>query len=184
MLTRLATLAIPMTLVALSGCAGLVGSARSPSWPWPNPALICKQATCDAAEGIAAFNAASIFCKDAQNYYESGSQLASSTKIAIGAVGSVAGAVIAPIAHGSAATAWSGLSGTTNALQMSIEEAFSATVAVKRRAKIAEKAAQEADTVAKQANTNLQVFAAINMARACAMSSAEADAEAIRALAK
>jgi len=174
-------IAIAATSVVLSGCASLVG-ASSASWPWPSQSNICAAASCTDAEALKAFVEASSFCREVQNYYESGGQRANSTKVAIGAVGAIAGTVIAPVANGSAAMAWSGLSGATNAVQLSIEEMFSSTVTVKRRAAVASAAETGATSYSSASDNSAKVIAAINMARSCAMSSAKADEAAVKAL--
>jgi len=175
------TLLISAMSFALSGCASLYG-ASSTTWPWKAESNICAGTTCSEAEALKAYVAASSFCRDVQNYYESGGQRTNSTKVAIGAVGTLAGSVVAPIANGTAAKAWSGLSGATNAVQLSLDEAFAAAVTVKRRAAVSSAAADGASAYAKAADANKRVLAAVDMARLCAMGSAEADKAAVKAL--
>lgn len=166
---------------ALTGCASIIG-ANSPDWPWTGTSA-CRAAACDAKEAMDAFNAASDYCRRVQNYYEAGGQKANSNKVAIATAGTLAGSVIAPIANGTAAKAWSGLSGATNALQATMDEAFSASVSIKRRAAVVS-AAQQGFKNYKSSGTdsNGQVIAAINMASECSMSSARADLHTLRVL--
>lgn len=165
----------------LSGCASLI-SAKTAEWPWPSDATLCKGDKCTETEALNAFMQASNFCRNVQNYYESGGQRSNALKVGVGAVGAVAGGVIAPIANGSASTAWSGLSGATNALQISIDEAFSSTVLIKRRASVTNAADTGANLYSKEETTDNKVVAAVNMARSCAMSSAIADESVIRSI--
>lgn len=166
--------------LSLSGCAAWF-SASTPVWPWTSTTKPC-QAACTDTEALDAYVQANTFCREVQNYYEAGGQDAKSNKFVVGAVGSLAGAVAAPLASGDAAKAWAGLSGATNALQASIEEAFSTAVTAKRRKEV-NVAADKAATAYSKANTpENKVIAAINMARSCAMSSAVADSAALKAL--
>ena len=167
--------------IFLSGCASLF-SAKTAEWPWPNETNPCAADACSEQEALKMYLQANNYCREVQNYYESGGQRANSNKLAIGAVGSLAGAVAAPLASGDAAKAWAGLSGATNALQTSMEEAFSTSVAAKRR-KAVKDAAVAGETAYSGATTSGdKVKASINMARSCSMSSAEADTATLKAL--
>lgn len=166
--------------LSLSGCAAWF-SASTPVWPWTSITKPCE-AECTETEALNAYVQANTFCREVQNYYEAGGQRAKSNQLAVGAVGSLAGAVAAPLAGGNAAKAWSGLSGATNALQASIEEAFSTTVTTNRRKAVNDAADTAASKYALAGKPNEKVIAAINMARSCAMSSAVADSAALKAL--
>lgn len=96
--------------------------------------------------------------------------------------GTLAGAVFAPLASGSASTAWSGLSGSTNALQSSLDENFSTVMSVKRRASAAKAGKDGMKSYPSAAEPNSKVYASVSMAFNCAAAAAEVESEAIRAL--
>ena len=180
------TVRLPLTvatLTFLAGCANFI-SAPTADWPWPKGAGTCKTATCDANEALVAYVKASEFCRGVQNYYESGGQRANNTKLAVGLTGTLAGAVIAPVASGKAATAWSGLSGATNGIQATFDEAFSSSLAVNRRAFVVAAVVEGDRRYQGAANENAKVIAAVSMATACANASALADREALQSLTK
>lgn len=168
-----------LTVVSLSGCSTLKG-IKGAQWPW-SQANPCAS-TCTEQEAMQAFVAASGFCRDVQNYYESGGFYAKSSRLAVGTIGALAGSVMAPLATGSATNAWAGLSGATNALQSQMDEAFSSAVAVRRRAAIVEAAEENAARYRAAVTPSQRVVAAIDMARSCSMGSATADQGTLRAL--
>lgn len=178
-LVSLVTIAISAT-----GCASVRGSS-SAKWPWSESSRPCAAMnSCNAGDAIGAFEAASNYCRSVQNYYESGGRKSDTTQFMIGAVGAIAGTVIAPIAKGSAATAWSGLSGATNAVQLSMEDTFSTSLAVKRRGAVVAAATQGSAAYMDAPDENTKVLRAIDMARRCSMAGAEADQSALQSLAK
>ncbi len=177
-LPKIAAICIALTL---PGCANLGGGIATAAWPWPeNSAKLCGP--CNAKQALIAFNDASKFCRDVQNYYESGGRRQGSNQVYIGALGSIAGSVLAPISKGTAATAWSGLSGATNALQLSIDEAFSANVAVKRRVAVSDAAKTAANAYNTETDYDKKFASAVNMARNCAMGAADADKIILKAI--
>jgi hypothetical protein len=128
--------------VLLTGCASMRAVFVNPTAPFPklnayakliasNPQATADQRTSAAGED---FQEAIVFCRSVLNHYERGGKKAASTKIAIGAIGSIAGGIVAPsLAAGGAAMSaiagWSGLSGVTNSLltdfgKSSIDEDF------------------------------------------------------------
>lgn len=178
-------------VVLLSGCATSHKYNVAP-WPWTAKANasgkstiepVCATDKCSPGEARIAYLQATEFCRRMQDYYAAGGMYAQSGKMALSTIGAVAGSVIAPIASGTAATAWSGVSGVTNGLQTQVNEAFSEAVDIQRRASIAT-AARNGDTAfRKDAETDDErVYAAIAMARECAMGPAEADRSTMRAL--
>lgn len=176
---------ISATLVfILPGCAeySLVG-ARGAKWPWPaDKSQICST-SCNGSDALRAFTQASDYCRQVQNYYEAGGQRANGTKLGVGVIGTLAGAVIAPIAKGTAIKAWSGLSGSTNALQANLDETFSSSIAANRRAAVAQAAVQgENRFFTSGLSDDEKVAAAISMARNCSSSSAIADQKSLHAL--
>jgi hypothetical protein len=178
-MNKTAVIAIAIACLATSGCASMTGG-HTASWPFSGG--VCKE-KCDDDDALLVFNKASKFCRDVQNFYEYGGQRVSSAKLAIGSIGTLAGAVIAPVTNGTTATAFSGLSGAANAFQVSLDEAFSASVAVKRRNAVYTAADEGAKAVlSASGEPNKQIQLSIQMAMNCAISSAKADAEALKAL--
>lgn len=166
----------------LSACGSFsVVSAPRAEWPWEDDSF-CAAPSCNGKEALSAYIKASKFCRQVQNYYESGGQRANNVKLGVGIVGTLAGAVVAPIAKGTSATAWSGLSGVTNGLQTSFDEAFSLSLAVNRRVAVVAAAAEGEQAYAAQTNDNARVAAAVSMATACANASALADQKALQSL--
>ncbi len=122
---------LPFLVIVLPGCSSFF-SAPTAVWPWKGSINIC-QSVCTSSEALDALNAASQFCRAVQNYYENGGQRTNNAKLVVGGIGTIAGTVVAPVSGGSAAAAWSGLSGAANAFQLSIDEVFSSNLAIKRR---------------------------------------------------
>ncbi|MEO6117476.1 MAG: hypothetical protein ABIP37_00220 [Methylotenera sp.] len=154
---------------------------ETPPWPekFNDP---CKHDTCVKKEATLAFNQANDYCRRVQNYYENQGFRASGTKFGIGILGTLAGAVFAPISTGSAATAWSGLSGATNGMQTSFNEAFSNQLTIKYRAAVVTAAAEGVAAYKSVVDPNDKVDAAISMARSCSMASALAEQQALKAI--
>jgi hypothetical protein len=173
-------------LVAVIACVFANGCAthayrKTTAWPWHERAP-CAKDQCSPLEAMAASNDANEFCRSVHNYYERGAFGASSSRLFLAGLGAVAGSVVPPLAKGSAKDAWAGLSGSTNALQTSLDQAFSTAMAVKSRAKVAEVADTAAGKVASETTDNARVMASIDMARQCSMASARAQQEALKAM--
>lgn len=174
----------PLCAFFVSGCASINPfSNPAPQWPWGSD-NICKASPCNSNDALESYIKANKFCREVQNYYESGGQRANNTKFGIGVVGTLAGAVVAPIAKGSAASAWAGLSGAANGVQTSLDDAFSTSLAVNRRVAIV--AATSAGDLRYQGATtdNARVAASVSMATSCANASALADQNALKSLAQ
>lgn len=178
--TKLVALAAAVLLSP--GCATNHKYGVAP-WPWPDDAAVCGDGACELTHALLAFNRANMFCRQMQDYYAAGGIYARSGKMTVSTVGAVAGSVIAPLASGSAASAWSGISGVANGLQSEIDQTFSDAVDVQRRAGIEAAASSGAEAFA-SAGTDYteKVIAAMDMARECAMSPGNSDREALRAL--
>lgn len=171
-------------VVAISGCS--LRSAftdEDDMWPYKDPRKVCTTTSCNRTDAMVAYINAKDFCRKVQNYYEKGGNISDSTKFGIGMFGTLAGAVFAPISHGTASTAWSGLSGATNGIQASFDETFSASVRSNRLSAVAV-AAQTGDTAYQNAGDDnaKRVEAAVNMATACANAPAVADKKTLEAV--
>lgn len=190
----------------LNGCSTIqsVTSAAQPIWPWKLPEesvgnseavvnVLCSgkdansKTTCTETDALAAYFNATKYCRSVQNYYESGGKRAFATKTGIGILGTFSAIVMAPLSSGSAASAWTGLSGVANAAQTSLDEEFEKTVYAKRRAFIDEAAEAgeskylELSGQGKPATT--LIATAIQTARSCSTASAKADDAIFNALA-
>nr|VFK44007.1 MAG: hypothetical protein BECKTC1821E_GA0114239_103023 [Candidatus Kentron sp. TC] len=172
-MTKSMVIGIAFSAILINGCAKTMFNAPTADWPWEKN-FPCEN-TCTAKEAIDAFTEANEFCRDVQNFYESGGQRSNNTKLAIGTVGTIAGSVIAPISNDTAAKAWSGLSGAANAFQTAMDEAFSVNIAIRRRKAVADAAAKGSEEFKKSQNPTERIVIAVDMARDCATSPAKAD---------
>lgn len=186
---QLKLLTTTVAMVTLTGCAGLRGSSATP-WPWAEgegkapPVPVCKDMSqCTKSDAMAAYMSATEFCRKLHAYYESGGRKNEGYQFGMGAAGVLAGSVFAPISKGTAAKAWSGLSGAANAVQLSMEETFAMSVAVRRSMSVKKAADAGADKFAQAGkDADAQVLAAVEMARKCSMAAAQADAESLEAI--
>lgn len=167
-----------VVLAAVSGCA-----TRNANWPWRDASSACPGTACVGGDALRAYVNANRFCREVHNYYESGGRRSGATQFFIGLTGALAGAVVSPLASGDAAKALSGLSGATNALQLSFEESFSTAVAANRTKAVLDATEKGAKDYKDATGEEAKVIAAINMATSCAMSQAKADNQTLKALA-
>lgn len=168
--------------LVVTGCASF--KHRDYAWPWPADQDICATVPCTDKDALDAYLQAHIFCRSVHNHYESGGNRSGAAQLAIGTVGSLAGAVISPLSSGDAAKAWAGLSGATNALQTSVKENFSGSIAANRTKAVADATVAGEGSFSKAPTSTAKVLTAIDMATACSMAPARADGEAIKALAR
>lgn len=191
--------------VFILGCESLSFN-RTAQWPWettqpctpPKGANSASGASgetyrCNLNDAMQAFLAASKFCRDVQNYYESGGKHSSEYKFWVGTVGTLAGAVVAPIAQGTAKNAWSGLSGATNGLQTSMEQSFSSALNANRMIAVNKSYASDSVGIVDSSGAPVPnasggsyekaVFRSIKMAADCAMSPGLADAKVLNNIA-
>ena len=180
--------------VWLAGCGTASISGNQARWPWAGELVLCEDTALISARTGAdgkkppctnAFNVeldASQFCRDVGNFYESGGRRSDSLSLAAGTFGVLAGSVFAPAAGGTAKNVWSGLSGATNAFQVSLDEKFGQAVAIQRH--IAVKRAMDDGRKlidAATGETN-KARAAYRMAVDCSMAPARAESDALRLL--
>lgn len=172
------------TLFSVSGCAMFT---REPNFPWTVDNLPCSKANvigdCDAKEALKAYTLARAYCHQLSRNYEDGGDFVNSSTFAIAGIGTLAGAVFSPLAEGGAKTAWSGLSGSTNALQTALNTNFSNAVNARRRAEIGNSGAAAREQISRETKDHTkQVLAAIDMAYDCKMAVGRADVAVIQAL--
>lgn len=156
----------------LAGCSAIpdkLAESTSIDWPWPDnpehPEQVISQ------DPQAEYLKATAYCVKLQQYYAAGGSSGKAAKFGLAALGTLAGAVFAPIATGTAATAWAGFSGATNALQISYDQSFDYALVMARRAQIQ----RELEEGQKQFNNDKSVISAINLASRCAMAPARVD---------
>ncbi|MDP9876012.1 hypothetical protein J2W25_000301 [Variovorax boronicumulans] len=99
----------------------------------------------------------------------------------IGSLGVLAGSVFMPLSKGTAATAWSGVSGAANGLQISMGEALSASVELSRQQRVA-RVAQAGFKDYRDANSTDKPAVAMKMALDCSVAAGLADYESLRRL--
>ncbi|WP_437882150.1 hypothetical protein [Pseudomonas sp. LRF_L74] len=103
----------------LGGCT-TARDAGPTQWPWGDSNLKnlkgC-QSSCSTAEMYESVIAATTFCRQVSNFYEGSSNINSRTKLGVKVLGVFAGSVFGITAGGTAAKAWSSLSGATNGIQ-------------------------------------------------------------------
>lgn len=172
-------------LTTVSGCAMF---PQEPDFPWTAENVPCAKAAvagvCDDAEVMKAYTMARAYCLQLSQKYEDGGDFINSSSFAIASLGTLAGAVFSPLAGGGAKTAWSGLSGSTNALQATLNTNFSNAVNARRRAEISNSGAAAKDQVARETIPRNQVFAAVDMAYDCKMAVGRADIAVVEAINK
>lgn len=172
--------------LAVVAAALLGGCTTAPTLPWTgkDAQKLCQGGQCNDTDVLTAYLNASNFCRELHHYYEAGGNYAGYTKASIGVIGTLAGAVAAPLSKGTATKAWAGLAGATNAVQASMEDAMSTTLALKRQSAIATAMVDFDDLVRAegQASASNGVLASVKMANACWAAVGNADAEALRAL--
>lgn len=151
---------------ALAGCSSIpdkIAESTAIEWPWPD-----NKPSDDAQ---AEYLKATAYCVKLQQYYAAGGSSGKAAKFGLAALGTLAGAVFAPIATGTAATAWAGFSGATNALQISYDQSFDYALVTARRAQIQREMEKGQDAYAEKPT----VLSAINLASRCAMAPAQVD---------
>ena len=178
---------IVMTLAfSTCACSGLQAK-KSPIWPWPKidakpPSIPCQADACTTREAMSAYLAASMYCREVHNFYESDGNRTGIAQTGIGTFGTLAGTVAAPLSSGNAAKAWAGLSGATNAMQSTIRDNLSGSLAIKRTKAVLDATKSGQKEFAAETNPTKQVLVSINMAVSCAMAPAAADGAAMKAL--
>lgn len=104
-----------ITMTLLAGCA-----AEPAVWPWKvsaEPKLAGCTGVCTTPEMYESVIAATSFCRQVSNYYENTGNDNSRVRLGVKVLGVFAGSVFGVTAGGTAAKAWSSLSGATNGIQ-------------------------------------------------------------------
>ncbi|MGQ3170075.1 MAG: hypothetical protein ACT6RZ_08335 [Methylophilus sp.] len=187
-----------LTLISLSffltSCSTLqsITSAKSPTWPWKDkPSHPCptpdSTSACKDIDALNAYIKAVEFCKEVHDYYDNGGSMAKNAKFGIGLLGTISGAIMAPISTGSAQTAYAGFSGAANGMQTSFEESFSSSFNLSKVIAVADagsSAIERYKKTATEANTknSEKVILAIGIAYECSVAPNRADKAMINAL--
>lgn len=169
-----------------TGCSVKAIYNPEPEWPWKsNSVCTVKVETpndCTLTDVVTAYNLALNYCIDYSNMYEDGGDTINNSRFAIATLGTLSGAVFAPLAGGSAKDAWSGLSGSTNALQSSLNESFNNAINIRRRLEITGAGTTAKQQVSEGKDHLNKVLASMQLAYECRMAAARADGAAIQAL--
>lgn len=141
-------------------------------------------AKCQIEDIVPAYNNAMRVCRDLQAYYEQHGSYSKAGHMTLATLGSLAGAVFSPISKGSTAVAWSGFSGSVNALQSTWDQQFSYAIIVKIRMAIA-KASDDtfkhlSEISLGDADPSKEVLEANIMAHKCLMAPAKAEEDMLR----
>lgn len=176
-------------IFALAGCDLLKPFKRDTAdYPWAD--LQCGvtvdnkakgACTAEEAQALAMQVTAGKFCREVHNRYESGANQAGYAQWLVSATGTAAG-LFALSSHGTATKVWAGLAGSTNAMQLAMNNAISATAELQRQSAVA-RAAREAekDLIAATTPQERQRLA-IRMTNECWMASASAEAKILDAI--
>lgn len=116
---------VPPLLLLLGGCSTIADSFKSPgipSNPWVGRTA-CEAGGCTRQNALDAVARSQNYCSELREYQERGGQITGGQRLFVGVLGSLAGTVFAVTAGGTAAKAWSGLSGATNGIQMQMDQA-------------------------------------------------------------
>lgn len=168
--------------VFISGCTSIRAGFFPPTPVWPFDTHPCESQTCTEAHGVKAFASASSFCRSVQNFYENSGNRSSVAQLGVGLFGTLAGTVGGQIASGSAAKAWSGLSGASNAFQASLDQTFSAAVSLKRQSAVHDATVKYLHQTLGEPAPVKRVNLSIAMALECSIAAAKADAKSLQAI--
>ena len=164
----------------------LAGCKSTPVWPWKTEVPCDKtadgKADCSEMDVLNTYSKARSYCLDLSDLYEGTGSNISSSRFWIASFGTLSGAVFAPLSSGSAKDAWSGVSGSTNALQSALDENFSNAVFVRRRQEIADSGKVARDGMSNVPSNVSKVLLAMDIAYDCRMAVARADAAAASAI--
>lgn len=112
--------------LVLTGCSKLGLTKSEPAWPW-KPQIQsqlsgCMSGSCTQKDAYEAVLATVTYCREVSNHYENGGNVTDRARLGVKILGVLAGSVFGVTAGGSAAKAWSGLSGATNGIQSDLGE--------------------------------------------------------------
>lgn len=115
-----------IALIILTGCTKLGLTRTSPAWPWAPGDKVkltgCLEGSCSNKDMYQAVMATLTYCREVSNHYENGGNVTDGARLGVKVFGVLAGSVFGITAGGSAAKAWSGLSGATNGIQSDLGE--------------------------------------------------------------
>lgn len=171
---------------SLTGCA--VFQRPTAAWPWgdypcslaaaENTTGACKD---DEDRALAMFIKSSEFCRAVHNRYEAGANQAGLAQSAVSVIGTAAG-IVAVATTGTASKAFSAMSGSTNAMQLAMSNALSATAELKRQSAVGAAASEWGGTFRNAPNFKTKQIVAIEMANQCWLASAKAEQQVLQAI--
>lgn len=194
MMTSKALIVAVVLTFSLSGCTTFqrLTGAQTPVWPWTESGIIgaCPNSNqsleCTDLDALNTYVKAMEFCRAVHNFYENGGAVAKSAKFGVGVLGTLSGAVLAPVTTGSASTAFASLSGATNGVQTSLEESFSSSFNLSKQIAVADEGRNGMNEYnsAKTAalSNNEKVGLAIGIAYKCSVAANKTDSAVIAAL--
>lgn len=106
-------------------------------------------------------------CEASLNKLDHQSLASSKARLAIAVLGALSGSVFAPIAKGSGKDAWSGLSGSTNAIQTALDNNFSASLMLSEALAIATAVVKVNGDFIKESDPSKQMQIAYGLPMAC-----------------
>ncbi|WP_155950888.1 hypothetical protein [Rhodanobacter sp. OR87] len=143
---------------------------------------LCSTSTCQDNDVLRAVSRALDQCTATQNLYERRGFHSKTAQFVVAIVGSLAGAVAAPISKGSGVKAWAGLSGAANGIQAQLDEQYSYAVTVQDRVAVAN-AMQVGEVHIRSAGTRFEQIREANiMENECRQAAAKADAAILQAI--
>ncbi|HWG87648.1 MAG TPA: hypothetical protein VN679_07670 [Candidatus Acidoferrales bacterium] len=132
----------------------------------------------------AVWNTQAKSCVDMLDKLDTDSLKSSKAKLALAVIGTLSGSVFSQLAKGSGKDAWSGLSGSTNALQSALDSSFSANLLLKEALYVAAVMVKTNQAFIAELNPQKQVQIANSLPILCRLARLQAIDEANQALSK
>jgi hypothetical protein len=174
MTLRLASLLV--AALALSGCKTL---SRTNGAGDLSTAPRCLSSSCTHGQAIAAWRNTGAFCRNVQNVYERRSHNANVGRFGIATFGSLAGSVFAVTSKGTASKAWSGLSGSANGIQSTLNETIGRAVSLQQQQAVRRAYQTGFKAFMEEKDPTNRVAIALATEVECANSGAEGEAKAV-----
>jgi len=165
-----------LATLVLAGCKTL--SERQGAGPL-SAAPSCLSTSCTHGQAIASWRNTGNFCRNVQNYYESRSYRANVGRFGIATLGSLAGSVFAVTSEGTASKAWSGLSGSANGIQSTLNETIGRAVTLQQQQAVRRAYQTGFKAFMEEKDPTNRVAIALATEVECANSGAEGEAKAI-----
>ena len=132
----------------------------------------------------AVWNTQAKSCVEMLDKLDTDSMKSSKAKLALAVIGTLSGSVFSQLAKGSGKDAWSGVSGSTNALQSALDSSFSANLLLKEALYVAAVMVETNKAFIAEPNATKQVQIANSLPILCRLARLQAIDEANQALSK